>query len=545
MESLLLCPWESPTYLIFSSNVPPLLHYSHFVAVIAALLVGVYVFFKNRQSLVSQLLLTMFALFSFWAISDVFIWATNRTDIVIFWWSLQVLSEPLIYAIAFYLFHAFSRGGFPTSAGTILIALLLLPLIFLPPTPYNLEGIYLTDCDAEKGLLALYYTYFLEILFSLGIIATAVESFFKTKDTRGRAQIIYFALGLLAFLVAFTSGNIVGSVTGDWDIAQYGLFGMPIFVGLLAYLIVHYQAFNVKVLGAQALVLTLWMLIGSLLFVVKSDLSKIISSATLVLVVWFGILLIRSVKREVAQRELIQKQEQELEVVNKQQENLLHFISHEIKGYLTKREAGFAAIAEGDYGAIPEQLKTMASSALSDVRKGVDTVMDILSASDLKKGTVSFKKDEFDFRVAVKAIIAEQTPTAQAKGLQLDVQMTDGKYRMRGDEDKIREHVIRNLIDNAILYTPTGSIGVELSDGDGKIHFSVKDNGVGITPEDMKNLFTEGGHGKDSIKINVHSTGYGLFIAKQVVTAHGGKIWAESEGEGKGARFVVELPASA
>src|SRR3989338_6404327 len=198
---------------------------------------------------------------------------------------------------------------------------------------------------------------------------------------------------------------------------------------------------------------------------------------------------------------------QELEVVNKQQENLLHFISHEIKGYLTKSEAGFAAIAEGDYGSIPEQLKTMSKAALADVRKGVATVMDILQASNLKKGTVSFKKLAFDFRSVVQTIIAEQQVAAHAKGLQLDVKMADGKYRLEGDEEKITEHVIRNLIDNAIRYTPTGTVHIELSDGDGKIHFSVKDSGVGITPEDMANLFTEGGHGKDSIKINVHSTG--------------------------------------
>ena len=211
---------------------------------------------------------------------------------------------------------------------------------------------------------------------------------------------------------------------------------------------------------------------------------------------------------------------------------------------MRKGGAGIAAIAEGDYGAIPEKLKTMSKAALADVRKGVDTVMDILSASDLKRGSVSFKSDVFDFRVAVKAIVAEQQVAAQAKGLQLDVQMTDGNYRMQGDEKKIREHVIRNLIDNAIRYTPSGTIHIELSDGDAKIHFSVKDSGVGITPEDMSNLFTEGGHGKDSIKINVHSTGYGLFIAKEVVEASGGKIWAESQGAGKGSRFIVELPAA-
>ena len=58
----------------------------------------------------------------------------------------------------------------------------------------------------------------------------------------------------------------------------------------------------------------------------------------------------------------------------------------------------------------------------------------------------------------------------------------------------------------------------------------------------MHNLFTAGGHGKNAIKVNVHSTGYGLFIAKEVVEAQGGKIWAESEGQGKGSTFIVEFP---
>ena len=111
--------------------------------------------------------------------------------------------------------------------------------------------------------------------------------------------------------------------------------------------------------------------------------------------------------------------------------------------------------------------------------------------------------------------------------------------------------MLKNIIEKGVKYTPPGTIRVELTDGDpstplrtGKINFSVQDSGVGITPEDKQNLFTEGGHGKDSVKINVHSTGYGLFIAKQVVEAHGGKIWAESEGQGKGSKFIVEFPIS-
>jgi signal transduction histidine kinase len=60
----------------------------------------------------------------------------------------------------------------------------------------------------------------------------------------------------------------------------------------------------------------------------------------------------------------------------------------------------------------------------------------------------------------------------------------------------------------------------------------------------MRRLFTEGGKGADSVKVNVHSTGYGLFIAKTIVEGHGGRIWAESEGTDKGSRFMVELPVT-
>jgi signal transduction histidine kinase len=103
--------------------------------------------------------------------------------------------------------------------------------------------------------------------------------------------------------------------------------------------------------------------------------------------------------------------------------------------------------------------------------------------------------------------------------------------------------VVNNLIENSIKYTKEGKITVSLSDG-GKILLSVKDTGLGITKEDMQNLFTEGGRGKDSIKTNVDSTGYGLYTVKMVVEAHKGKVWGESEGPGLGSQFYVELPVA-
>jgi signal transduction histidine kinase len=169
--------------------------------------------------------------------------------------------------------------------------------------------------------------------------------------------------------------------------------------------------------------------------------------------------------------------------------------------------------------------------------------MDILDASNLKKGTVAFKKDRFDLRAAVQTCVQDLSGSAAGKDLSIEFDPLPGDYMIAGDEEKLKQHVLRNLIDNAIRYTLKGSIHVSLSRDSDRIVFSVKDSGVGITPEDMARLFTEGGHGKDSIKINVHSTGYGLFIAKQVVEAHGGTISAHSDGAGTGSTFIVELTA--
>ena len=232
----------------------------------------------------------------------------------------------------------------------------------------------------------------------------------------------------------------------------------------------------------------------------------------------------------------------ELELANQQQETLLHFISHEIKGYLTKGQNAFAGIVEGDYGPVPPKTQEIAATALGEMRKGVSTVMDILDASNLKKGTMAYKKESFDIAKAVAEVCSDLTPTGEKKGLTITCALVDEQIPFTGDEEKIKRHVIRNLLDNSINYTPSGSVSLSLEHLDRLIRLTVKDTGVGITEDDMKKLFTEGGHGKEAIKTNVNSTGYGLFIAKQVVEAHGGKIWAESEGTGKGSRFIVELP---
>jgi signal transduction histidine kinase len=110
--------------------------------------------------------------------------------------------------------------------------------------------------------------------------------------------------------------------------------------------------------------------------------------------------------------------------------------------------------------------------------------------------------------------------------------------------DKVRfAQVIQNLIDNAIKYTPQGFVKVSLEKKQNEILISVIDTGIGMSKELQQKLF--GQFVRDpSIKREIRGTGLGLYIAKYIVEAHHGKIWAESEGIGKGSRFFVSLPIS-
>jgi signal transduction histidine kinase len=384
------------------------------------------------------------------------------------------------------------------------------------------------------------------VLVTIGLLLAGFIALFRlyrysSDGEQVQVHSVMVGMGVTGFMVIFFS-MLLPLFFHRLTFLPYSAAFMLPFIGLISYSIYREHLFGFKVLTVQSFAYILGLLMFIEVILTREPILVVFRIALLVAVVIAGVLFARSVTKEIEQRELIEKQEKELERINVSQENLLHFMSHEIKGYLTKSEAAFASIVEGDFGHCDPELEKLSNDALTEVRKGVDTIMDILDAASLKKGTMSLKKDSFDFREALDQVIGEQRHAAADKNLALNISADPGQYPVLGDKEKLCRHVIRNLIDNAIKYTPEGSIEVSLARVGTALRLSVKDSGVGITPEDMAHLFTEGGRGKDSIKINVHSTGFGLYIAKQIVTAHQGRIWAESAGQGRGTVFIVELP---
>ena len=209
----------------------------------------------------------------------------------------------------------------------------------------------------------------------------------------------------------------------------------------------------------------------------------------------------------------------------------MHFFSHEVKGHLAKSKAAFASIVEGDYGPISSPLDTMAHQALADSQKGVETVMSMLDNSNAESGAMRFEKKPFDLSALAHRVAEEFRPRVERKGLMLLTSIDDACV-LTGDEQKIERHVLRNLLENALRYTPVGHITLSLKKVENGIRLSVADTGVGIEQNDMQKLFTEGGHGEHSKEINADSTGFGLFVAKQGVEGKRGRDSGPTQGHG-------------
>jgi len=536
INPIVYCSFEGAKWFLFGPNVPNIIYYSHIPNIIISLILAFFILFQNRKALTNKILFFTILAFDSWVFFALAFWATNRSDMIMFTWLMDILVEPLVYIGALYLLYALIDKKDISFNKKLFLGLLYLPILIFLPTKLMLSGFDVSSCLATEGPIAMYYTYFVEIFVSIWIIILCVRRYFAAKESKMRKEILYLSIGIILLLFMFAWGNIIGSFTDNWQLGDYGLFGMPIFLAFLTYLIVKFETFNIKLLGAQALVWSLVLLVGSQFFYLSnSSLSvKVLTAITLIISSTLGLLLVRSVKKEVALRE-------KLEIANEGQTNLIHIMNHQIKGYLTINKDIFAELLTDDYGKVPEEAREIIAKGLESSDKGQKYVTDILKGASAENETLYYDMKKIDFKEIVSNEIENQKMIIEKKKLKLDVDISNGDYNMIGDKSQLGE-AIRNLIENSICYTITGSISINLKSKSDKIIFSIKDTGVGVKAEDKDKIFKAGGVGCDSIKINVNSSGYGLAFVKGVVEKHKGKVWFESAGEGKGSTFYVELP---
>ena len=552
------CEWDTTNFLVISENVfDPFIYYSHIVPLIVSLTIGFFVLYKNPRQLLPKILFVVTCLFSTWVFFDLILWATDKPRYTMFFWSVVNLIEPFIYAVSLYFIQVFVTNRDTSLKNKILLFLPLIPFVVLISTKLTLLGYDLTNCNREaiEGPLT-HYAYLIEIFYTLWIVVFAMENYRRMKDTIARRKILLATVGIILFLLTFSLGNISGSITDDWRIPQWGLFGMPVFIAFLSYLIVKYNSLDVKLIATQALAVMMSILIGSQFFFLRTSGNRMLNGFTFLISIIGGVLLVRSVKKEVGARERIELQKKEMEVINsklmsantrlqeldKQKTEFVSFASHQLRSPLTAMKGYASLILEGDYGPIADGLKKAAQIIFDSTKTLASVVDDYLNVSRIELGQMKYDFSAFDFKDLVQSVVDELKPNVEKAGLQLGFNFKpNANYNLTADKEKLKQ-VVANIVDNSLKYTPEGRVDIGLEVSSGKIRLSVKDTGIGVSRDVIPKLFSKFSRATTANKTNMRGTGLGLFIAKEIVTAHKGKIWVESDGEGKGAMFVVEIP---
>jgi two-component system phosphate regulon sensor histidine kinase PhoR len=166
----------------------------------------------------------------------------------------------------------------------------------------------------------------------------------------------------------------------------------------------------------------------------------------------------------------------------------------------------------------------------------------LVGVSEAERSEFDYRMEKCDIAVAVEEVIVsidEQIKSVQAK---VEKDLEKGVY---ASCDVMRiKFIIQTFIENAIHYMPKGgNVHVSVKNENGTIVCRVKDEGIGIAKEEVPMLFTKFYRGDEARRVDTEGMGIGLFIAKQIINHHHGKIWVESEGLGRGSTFGFSLSA--
>jgi signal transduction histidine kinase len=236
--------------------------------------------------------------------------------------------------------------------------------------------------------------------------------------------------------------------------------------------------------------------------------------------------------------------------------------SHQLRTPVTAIKGFASLILEGSYGEISEAVHGALEKVYVSSDRLVNLIEDLLNVSRIESGRMTFAFEKASVEKILKELHENFLLIATTKKFYLDLKLPENPLpEINMDASKVRE-LVSNFIDNALKYTEKGGVTVsaeikengvviddkgfvknnEISPFGKVVRITVSDTGIGIPQEEIPYLFRKFSRGKDVSRLHVSGTGLGLFVGKAIADAHHGATWVESDGAGKGSRFIIEIP---
>ncbi len=238
------------------------------------------------------------------------------------------------------------------------------------------------------------------------------------------------------------------------------------------------------------------------------------------------------------------------EAANAAKSQFLANMSHELRTPLNSIIGFSENMEKGGYGELNEKQSKKVNNILLSGRHLLNLINEILDISVAESGHQKLELSQFDISSLLENTLNIVKTFADKKDVDLSLEIEQGLSTITADQVKFKQ-ILLNLLSNSIKFSPEGKEvkvsvrTVDPQDGEKQptIEISVTDYGVGIKPEDQKRIFDAFVQADSSLGRYFEGTGLGLALTKNFVELHGGQIWVESEGEGKGSIFTFTIPA--
>lgn len=239
----------------------------------------------------------------------------------------------------------------------------------------------------------------------------------------------------------------------------------------------------------------------------------------------------------------IEESEQELRILNASKNKFFSIIAHDLKNPL-HAVLGYSSLLKRDYERFSEEeRRKFASDIYQSTNNIFRLLQNLLEWARSQTGRLNFSPELVEYQ----NILDNSLEALRSHATQKNIEINTGHnpdLKLFADPLMI-ETVLRNLINNAIKFTPDGGhINVDAREIDGEIRIAVSDSGIGMTEEETQNLFRIDSKVKRKGTNNEDGTGLGLILCHEFVHKHNGKIWVEST-PGKGSEFIFSIPAKA
>jgi len=218
--------------------------------------------------------------------------------------------------------------------------------------------------------------------------------------------------------------------------------------------------------------------------------------------------------------------------------------AHQLRTPLSAIKWTLRMLLDGDLGRITGEQKDFIRKTYYSNERMIKLINDLLNVTRIEEGRYLFKLVIADIEEICQPVMNSFKEEAERRKIKFQFRKPKKRLpRIRVDAEKLML-AINNLVDNAVRYTrPGGEVRVSLSFTKAKkeINFSIKDTGIGIPEDQQDRVFNRFFRGTNALRMETRGTGLGLFITKNIIEAHGGRIWFESE-QGKGTSFYFVLP---